>query len=294
MEKTLKIIVIFSMLQLLSSITITAQKGTGVYIDDMPYDEIHVKYDKPMPYQFVREADVMWSKVIWRRIELSEKMNHILALPAEETRGTKSLIDVILEGIETIGVTGYEATPRDAGREFNTAIKIERIKELLGAKTFELVENLEGSMDTIYLDAPRYNTSDIDAYVVKELWFFDKQRSVLDVRIIGLCPVRKYYSEEDELAGNYDDPRHSKVFWVRYSDIRPLLAQSPIYNPYSDLKSLTYDDIFQKRFFSGYIIMESNPYNRSIDAYESGLEVLLEADRIKNEIFNLEQDLWEY
>ncbi len=289
MKKAIRLVAIFSLLQIVS-ININAQDGPGVSIDDMPYDEIHVKFQKPMPYQYVREADVMWSRIIWRRIELNEKMNHILALPEEPSRGTKSLIDVILEGIKTAGASGYEAKSRDAGREFNTAIKFDQIREKMGASNFQVVESEEGGYDTVFTPTEP-NTAEVNSYIVKELWFFDKQRSVLDVRIIGLCPIRRYYREEDF---EQTDPLYSKLFWVRYADIRPLLAQSPVYNPYNDVKNLSFDDIFQKRFFSGYIIMESNPYNRGIGDYESGLEVLLEADRIKNEIFDFEQDLWEY
>jgi hypothetical protein len=51
----------------------------------------------------------------------------------------------------------------------------------------------------------------------------------------------------------------------------------------------------QKRYFSSYIFAESNVYdNRLINEYAQGQECLLEADRIKEQIFNFEQDLWEY
>ena len=40
------------------------------------------------------------------------------------------------------------------------------------------------------------NDKIISQYYVKEDWFFDKQRSVMDVRIIGICPVINTYDEE--------------------------------------------------------------------------------------------------
>jgi gliding motility associated protien GldN len=243
-----------------------------------------------MPYQYVREADVMWSRIIWRRIELSEKMNHILGLPVTATRGTLSLIDIVLDGIHTKGLTAYNARSEDAGNEFDVIMTEDQVHEKMGAGTItEVVETLEG-FDTVIIAKP-YNSSEINAYLLKEVWYFDKQRSVLEVRVIGLCPVRKYYREEDF---NQERPLYMKVFWINYSEFRPLLAKSPIYNPYTDVKNITFDDIFQKRFFSSYIIQESNPYQRPISGYEFGLEVLLESDRIKEEIFNFEQDLWEY
>jgi gliding motility associated protien GldN len=261
-------------------------QGTGVSVNNLPYEEIHVGVDRPVPYQYVREADVMWSRIIWRRIELSEKMNHILALPEQPNRGSMSLIDVLLDGIHTKGLTAYKAKASDAGNEFNLIMTEDDVHKEMGAsKVVSTDPNNPGEMDI------PYNSAEINSYIVKELWYFDKQRSVLEVRIIGMCPIRKYYRPDDI---NYERPLYKKVFWVNYLEARPLLAKSPIYSPYTDVKNLTYDDIFQKRLFSSYIFMESNPYNRAIIQYESGLEVLLEADRVKNEIFNFEQDLWSY
>lgn len=285
--KNLKTLVLLGIIQLIV-VNVFAQGGTGVSVQPLPYQEVHSRNDKPMPYQFVREADVMWSRIIWRKIVLSEKMNHILALPSIPTNGVTSLIDVLLDGIHTKGLTAYKAGLFDAGNEFDNIMTEDEIHQAMGSKTEKRVqENLEGGYDTVVINQT-YSSSEIGEYLVKELWFFDKQRSVLEVRIIGICPVRVYLDPEKNATVR------KKVFWVNYSEARPLLAKAPIYNPYTDVRSITFDDLFQRRFFSSFIYMESNPYRREIAAYEVGLEVLLEADRIKNEIFNFEQDLWEY
>lgn len=287
MKNTAKIILAFALL-ILSGVTAFSQNGTGIYVHPLPYQEIHAKNDKPMPYQYVREADVMWSRIIWRKIELDEKMNHTLALPQIPANGVLSLIDVLLDGIHTKGLTAYKASLSDAGNEFDNIMTEDEIHTTMGAKSEKrAVENLEGGVDTVVTNEP-YRSYEIKEYLVKELWFFDKQRSVLDVRIIGICPVRVYL---DPIKNQI---MRTKVFWVNYSEARPLLAKAPIYNSFTDVRNVTYDDLFQRRYFSSYIYMESNPYMRSIDQYETGLEVLLEADRVKNEIFNFEQDLWEY
>jgi len=288
MKNLLNFILLF-VVNFIFCITINAQ--IGISVNTLPYEEIHIGVDKPVPYQNLREADIMWSRIIWRRIELSEKMNHILALPEQPTRGTMSLIDVLLDGIHTKGLTAYKAKASDAGNEFNLIMTEDDVHKEMGATSIPVTEQgLEGSTNQTNLDVP-YVSSEINSYIVKELWYFDKQRSVLEVRIIGMCPIRRYYRPDDI---NYERPMYKKVFWINYTEARPLLAKSPVYSPYTDVKNLSYDDIFQKRLFSSYIFMESNPYNRAIIQYESGLEVLLEADRIKNEIFNIEQDMWNY
>jgi len=266
-------------------------QGTGSTVIGLPYKEIHAKHDVAMPYQYVREADVMWSKIVWRRIELSEKRNHILYEPTVPIGSKASLIDVILEGIETKGLTAFKAKITDAGNEFDIIMKEDEINQQMGAETrVEATLDQNGNVDSTTIEIP-YNSADVKSYLVKELWFFDKQRSVLDVRIIGICPIREYFRATDP---DHLDPQYKKLFWVYYPEVRPLLAESPVYNPKTDVSNLTYDDIFQKRFFSSFVFMESNPYNRIISEYESGLEALLEGERVKEKIFNFEQDLWEY
>ncbi len=281
-----------SILVFLSMIISPNLFSQGSTVMGLPYEEIHSKNDIAMPYQYVREADVMWSKIIWRRIEMTEKRNHILYEPIKPIGADKSLIDVILDGIENKGLTAFEAKISDAGSEFSHIMKETAINEKMGAKIITSVTyDPDGNPDTVYIPEP-YASEEIDSYLVKELWFFDKQRSVLDVRIIGICPIRKFYDEITD--PDHKNPRYSKVFWIHYPELRPILAKNQVYSAHTDVKNLTYDDIFQKRYFSSFIYQQSNPYNRSIALYESGLECLLEADRVKERIFNFEQDLWEY
>jgi hypothetical protein len=62
----------------------------------------------------------------------------------------------------------------------------------------------------------------------------------------------------------------------------------------NDAERRTFDDIFWKRMFSSYIRKETNVYDRSIVEYATGLDALLESDRVKSDIFKYEADLWQY
>jgi len=57
---------------------------------------------------------------------------------------------------------------------------------------------------------------------------------------------------------------------------------------------MTFDQLFQLRRFTSYIIKEDNVYDRSIDTYAKGVDALLESERIKNDLFIMEHDLWHY
>ena len=62
----------------------------------------------------------------------------------------------------------------------------------------------------------------------------------------------------------------------------------------NDASTLSWFDIFEARYFSSYIYKESNVYDRRIQDYKNGIDILYESEDIKNTIFNFEHDLWEY
>jgi gliding motility associated protien GldN len=132
-------------------------------------------------------------------------------------------------------------------------------------------------------------TSMVWKYWVKEDWFFDKQRSVMDVRIIGLCPLIEKKTETGESTGA-DRP----LFWIYFPEARPVLAGQYVYVRQNDAANHSFDDIFWKRMFSSYVRKESNVYDRGLYDYRTGLDLLLESDRVKNDIFLYEHDLWQF
>ena len=240
---------------------------------------------KPVPYPYVREADVMWAKKIWRLVDLRQKFNLPLYYPTEPIGDRKSLIDVIYDALRAGEVTAYDPLHDD----MTVKITQDDIEKNFGANTEVIqVPDENGVMhDTTIVNEAR--TSDVKEYIIQEVWFFDKTRSTLDVRILGLCPVR---ISENPTTGQME---RRKLFWIYYPEFREIFANHEAYNPFNDAQKISYDDLFLQRRFHGVIITESNVYdNRSIDSYESGRAALLEADRIKNSIFNFEQDLWEY
>jgi gliding motility associated protien GldN len=261
--------------------SIKAQVLTGVYLEHNSSER------KPIPYQYLREADVMWSKVIWRRINLTEKMNLPLYYPTTEMEGRKSLIQIIMWGIKNKSLTAF------ADDEFSSQLTLNEIDEKFGATldtTYE-VDPETGESKPI-INKKKADYGEVKEIMVKEMWFFDKQRSVMEVRVIGLCPIRIYYRDDDL---EQTEAKNKILFWIFYPEARNIFANQPVYNPYNQAESRTFDDVFFKRLFSGYIYKESNVYNnRRIEEYTTGLEVLLESDAIKEKIFDYEHDLWEF
>jgi hypothetical protein len=67
-----------------------------------------------------------------------------------------------------------------------------------------------------------------------------------------------------------------------------------VFNRGNDVERRTYEDVFWKRQFGSYIVKSSNVYDRQIVEYKTGLEALLESEKIKGQITNMEHDLWSY
>jgi len=246
---------------------------------------------KPAPLPGVREADVIWSKTIWRIVDLREKMNQPFYYPTREMQGRKNLINLLLKGIENQEFPAFDAGQEDD--EFKIPISYDQVKQQFGAsaKTTQIRNFETGAFkDTTIQQEMR--TEEVKQLMLKELWYFDKQKSTMQVRILGICPIRLFYRDEDVAQ---EVILRKKLFWIRYPEIRNLLAKNESLNSNNSSRSLSFDDVFLTRKFDSYIVKEENIYNnRSIEQYASGEYASKESDRIKTNIFNYEQDLWEY
>ena len=96
----------------------------------------------------------------------------------------------------------------------------------------------------------------------------------------------------DEQAGRI---LKKPLFWIKYNEARDALAKQEVYLSNNDAQRMSFDDLFMQRRFGSMIYGESNVFNdRMIQEYQVGKYTLFEAERIKNELFNFEHDLWEY
>lgn len=298
MKKTGKLII--AVLILAVTLPLSAQvKDTAKTTDqstwsglDLVYKKEHIFSKKPIEYPHVREADIMWSKVVWRMIDLREKMNQPLYYPTKAIGDRMNLIDLLLQSIKDGGLQAYSA-PIDDPNEFKEPITYDQIMANFDAKDKTIgVLNVATGLTQDTIIKGEMSTDEVLQIMVKEMWFFDRKRSVLDVRIIGICPIRVYFEPEDV---NKENIQKKKLFWVKYPEARKFLAQKEVFNAFNDSELRSFDEIFYKRFFSGFIVQESNVYNNRIVAdYALGVESLQEAQRIENLIFQFEHDLWEY
>lgn len=276
---------VLSFTALLFTNPLSAQVLEGAAPRDGFYDKVWIEEKRPIPLAYVREADVLWEKRVWQVIDLRERINLPLYFPNTTIDDRQSLMQVLISSINEGAIQAFQDD------EFTLTFTPEEIRNQYArqeTRTLTRPDPPYEEYDTTFVIP--LNPEDVTKYRIKENWFFDSKRSVLDVRIIGLCPVRERFDPETgESLG--DQP----LFWVYFPEARNVLVNAEVFNRQNDAQRMSFDDLFLRRMFNSYIYKESNVYDRLIQEYiENGLDQLLEAERIKTDIRNYELDLWEY
>lgn len=247
-----------------------------------PLDEIvdkQITLDKHiLPYEHTREADIFWEKRIWRVLDIREKMNLPFAYPE------RPFFSILLDAAKTGDITAY-STEDD---KFSSPLQPEDITSIGAYSDTILIVDPETYEESLTIVSNELNPEDVKRFRFKEVWFFDAETSTLRVRILGIAPLIDVKDENGNFK--YEKP----LFWVYYPDAREILSKERVFNAGNDASPLTWDDLLEMRRFSSYIYKESNVLDRRLMDYLTGVDLLLEADKIKQEIFNFEHDLWSY
>ena len=272
---------------LILSVNVFSQAGTvfqpGSYRDGI-YDKENSTNRRVIPYTYLREADMQWSKRVWRNIDMREKINQPLYYPTTFVTSRISFLQVIAKYIMTGEIIAF------SDEEFLAPMRTNDVKALLmkqGDSTDQVNLTATGEEIRVKILPPADSTwmyRDFRNLKLKEDWFFDRQKSVLEVRVIGLGI--ETFDEEKQLP--------IERFWVYYPACRPFLAKHEVFNTQTDAERRTYEDIFWKRMFNSTITKETNVFDRQISEYAHGMDALLESERIKNDIFLYEHDMWHF
>jgi len=253
---------------------------------DFTYNKQSIKERKVVPYPVLIERDVLFSRRIYRVIDTREKMNMVMKWPRNPLY--RIIYDAAIKGYGGAPIPAYQndsltsvITAEDiikkGGSETTTQVNIDR-----NDPNSELV-------DTVIRN--EFRPSDIKRYLLMEDWIFDKQTSQFFIRIIAIAPMFEMQAAGLTLP-------EMPLFWVKWSDLRPVLVNQEIFNRHNDAMRFSYDDFFEQRVFSSYIIQEPNVFDNRISDFEEfkadKFSALLESEKIKNKLFEWEHDLWEW
>lgn len=254
-----------------------------------------IKDRTPLPYQQLREEDAAYDERLWREIDTREKINQPFRYSANEDNGNQRFISILFKAIQdgpdNGGVTAFNAIDD----RFTTPMtKAEVAKAISGGSVsvplYDTLGNVIGNKEVMQ----EVNLDSFYKFHIKEEVIFDKQSSRLFWRILGIAPVKRVITASGIDLGDQE------LFWVYYPDMRPIFAKYYVYNGKNYGARMTWEDLFESRMFHGRIIKSTlnNPFDEYLKD-EIGLKgqpllQLLQGDKIKNEIFNYEQNLWSY
>jgi gliding motility associated protien GldN len=256
---------------------------------DFTYNKQSIKERKVVPYPVLLERDVMFSRRIYRIIDTREKINMVMKWDGNP------LYRIIYES----AIKGYGGAPIPAYQS-DSLLSVYTPEEILKRGGYEestqvpIDKNDPNSelIDTVIIN--EFRPSEIKRYMLMEDWIFDKQTSQFFIRIIAIAPLFVA-----KITGVSEDKiREMPLFWVKWSDLRQILVNQEIFNRHNDAMRFSYDDFFEQRVFSSYIIEEPNVFKYQIIQFEEfsadRFAALLESEKIKNKLWEWEHDLWEW
>ena len=254
-----------------------------------------VKDRTPLPYENLREDDAMYRQKIWREIDTREKINLPFRYAANEDNGNQRFISILFKAIQdgpdNGGVTAFSAVDD----RFTTPMTVAEVAKVVSGGTVEVpITDSLGNVTSYKTVTAEVNLDSFYKFQIKEEVIFDKESSRLFWRILGIAPLKRVITSAGVDLGE------TELFWVYYPDMRPIFAKYEVYNGKNYGARMSWEELFESRMFHGRIIKSTldNPYDQYLNQ-ETGLKQspmlqLLEGEKIKNKIFNYEQNLWSY
>lgn len=259
--------------------------------------------DKPLPYGYVHDRDVLMGKTIWEFIDIDERINFPLYYPIDTAfvgKERRALFDVLVKNIKNGKITevyvddyfNIKKTYKDMESSFTYIDTIEAGKDEINNYYDDYVVKKTKVLDPQFINKKELDASYISGYKIKGYWYFDKRQGELKYRLLALCPV----TPEARDAGN-DNADVIDLFWVYFPTIRDILHESKAFNDKNSAMPITFDHLLNSRRFNGEIYKEENVYgDREIQQYmkDNSQNQLLESERVKEKIRSFESDMWNY
>ena len=237
-----------------------------------------IKEKRLLNYQPIHERDILWEKRIWRVIDVREKMNLPFIYPQNP------FFQIMTSAAIDDKIKLYSAEADD----FSMPLSTTEIHESLFKRDTIMTLEPDTYIEKLVIVENSINYENVKRYRIKEVYFFDSKTSTLQIRILGIAPLLEVFDDNGNYL--YEKP----LFWMHYPSARETLSRELVFNEANDSSPMTWEDLFEIRKFSSHIYKASNVRDNRLQEMYSGVDLLLEADKINQDIFNYEHDLWSF
>lgn len=247
-----------------------------------------------------RADDVVWSRIVYRVIDMREKQNYQFYFPLRPNDEYRSLFRVMLDAIVD-GAPVYKKNAREIKPSFSDSLQL-RGTEL--SKTFAYNDNSDYNLIQVNPVTQQFTLENTQyqnyiknqlKFLIQEIIFFDKHTSRMYSNILAIAPLYALQPDNVESKESMAYFRGSVLCWFAFDDLRPYLAKQFVIPNGNETQRLTYDEFFSQKLYSTYLLGDSNMFNRMLLEYVvNPNKIRKEQKRIETELMNVEQDIWEY
>lgn len=286
--------------------------------------ELKADNDKPLPYGYVGDRDVLMAKMVWEVIDVNQRINFPLYYPVDDSKDLgpdrRSLFKVLMDGVKDQKITevyddGYFQTKKsfediekalvfldttDLGiEEMNSdpeAYKPRTVTKKVNGKMVQEIIPASKQITPEYITKYTIEPYHVEEYKTKGYWYFDKRQGELKYRLQAICPrVPDVYTLKN--ADKNGKKELVDLFWIYFPSAREVLHAAKAFNERNSAMPFSFDHVLNSRRFSANIFLEENVYgDREIAEYmkDNAQMQLLESERVKEKIRNFELDMWNY
>lgn len=235
----------------------------------------------------ISDADRQWMRVIYRQLDLDKDKNATLYFPEENIEGQENLFRIIMRLLANNQIPAYEYLD---GREIFTDQYRIKVKDVLD-RFHIMYTDAKGSTEKnprFTIDESDVPTNEVLSYYIIERWEFDTRQNRMKTVVEAICPVLHRSGDFGGEAVKYP------MFWLKYSDLRPWLAQQMIFiSDDNNIPTASYDDFFKLNMYEGDIYKTRNLKNQSMaQMYPDADELRKAQDSIQARLTNFENKLW--
>ncbi|KQK24461.1 gliding motility protein GldN [Chryseobacterium aquaticum] len=262
---------------------------------------------KPLEYGFVDDKDILKSMMVWEIIDLNDKINQPFYYDNPDgllSKTTRSLYQILLDAALEGKIEEVYDDENFSVKLTPEAIKSRLEKVVIDNAAIDILNSgrqLTEQEKKEYTDIFKTTTEKVKVLKIMGMWFIDKRDGQMKYRPLGIAAM----GPDPAVQGVYDangQPIAGKdelidLFWVYYPKAREILANNYVFNRKNSSADLSFDDIINARRFSSVIYKSSNGLGDGvIKDYipRNAEEQLEESDKIKEQILQMENDMWNY